>query len=80
MIPRIFLNIAEQTMDQMQLARLSFKDRIHREWEQSKDLPRKKKKAKRKELLFDLAIADYNPLDYDYNEMKKMFNIIREDK
>jgi hypothetical protein len=77
MIPQYFLDLAERTMDDMEFARQAFKSRIKEEWEQSKYLPRKKKKAKRKSLLIDSAIANYNILDYDYSEMKNLFKVLK---
>ena len=42
-----------------------WKDRIRKQWEESKNFPRKKKKRVRKELLIDWSIACWNPFD-DY--------------
>ena len=40
-----------------------WKRRILAEWEESKSLPRKAKKRKRKELNLDWSIACYDPFD-----------------
>ena len=40
-----------------------WKERIKKEWEESKKLPRKKKKQKRKELLVDWNIANWDPFN-----------------
>jgi hypothetical protein len=42
-----------------------WKERILKEWEESKNLPRKKKKQRRKELLLDWSFATYNPFKLD---------------
>ena len=52
-------------MSQMEANMDEWKDRIRKEWENSKNYPRKKKKRVRKELLLDWSIANWNPLD-DY--------------
>ena len=40
-----------------------WKARILKEWENSSNYPRKKKKAVRKSLLLDWSIASWNPMD-----------------
>jgi hypothetical protein len=42
-----------------------WKDRIREQWEESKKLPRKKKKLVRKELLLDYSFACYDPFDME---------------
>lgn len=37
------------------------KERILKEWDESKKLPRKKKKKRRKELLLDWQLANWEP-------------------
>lgn len=39
------------------------KERILKEWENSKNYPRKKKKRVRKELLIEWSFANYNPFE-----------------
>ena len=58
-----FLNMALKTYDDIQIARERFKERIKKEWEESKKLPQKKKKAIRKRLLMEWSIANYDPYD-----------------
>ena len=41
-----------------------WKERIKQQWHDSKSLPRKQKKAKRKELNLDWSIANYNPFNF----------------
>jgi hypothetical protein len=41
-----------------------WKERIKQQWRDSKSLPRKQKKAKRKELNLDWSIANYNPFNF----------------
>jgi len=41
-----------------------WKERIKQQWQESKSLPRKQKKAKRKELNLDWSIANYNPFNF----------------
>ena len=42
----------------------TWKERIKREFRESMNLPRKKKKQKRKELQLDWNIANYDPFKY----------------
>jgi len=42
----------------------NWKDDILRKWDESKNLPRKKKKAIRKHLQFDWSLACYKPFDH----------------
>ena len=48
----------QQEMDSMREER---KELILKRWEESKKMPRKKKKKIRKELLLDWSIANYDP-------------------
>jgi hypothetical protein len=41
-----------------------WKEKIKKEWKESVNLPRKKKKLKRKELWLDWQIASWEPLKY----------------
>lgn len=50
-------------MDTMEVNQKEWQDRILRQWEESKNFPRKKKKKVRKELLVDWAIASWSPFD-----------------
>lgn len=43
-----------------------WKERLRREWQESKNLPRKQKKAKRKELELDWQIASWDPFDFNF--------------
>jgi hypothetical protein len=47
-------------MDAMQE---DWKERILKQWEESKKMPRKKKKKIRKELLLEWSIANYDPFN-----------------
>lgn len=51
-------------MVEMKKRNEEWKERILKEWDESKNLPRKKKKAKRKELKVDWAVANWNILDF----------------
>lgn len=42
----------------------NWKERIKKEWKESVNLPRKKKKLKRKELWLDWKAASWEPLKY----------------
>jgi hypothetical protein len=54
-------------MNQMEANMDEWKDRIRKEWENSKNYPRKKKKRVRKELLLDWSIANWSPFgDYKF--------------
>ena len=58
-----FLGMVLDQIDKMDEAKETFRDRVIKEWEESKKLPRKKKKAKRKELLLDWGIANWEPFE-----------------
>jgi len=53
-------------MADMEARNEQWKDEILQKWEDSKKLPRKKKKQRRKELLLDWSIASWSPFQ-DYN-------------
>ena len=60
---RQFLAMAIGQYEVTKMAQEKWKDRIIKEWEESKKLPRKKKKQKRKELLLDWTFASYDPFN-----------------
>jgi len=62
-----FLEMALNQIEQIDEAKESFKERILKDWEETKNLPRKKKKAKRKNLNLQWQIANYEPFE-GYNE------------
>lgn len=70
-----FMAMAIDTMNQIDEARSSFKERILKEWEESKNLPRKKKKAKRKQLNVNWQIANWELFE-GYNESIDLFRRI----
>lgn len=47
----------------MEVNQEQWKDEIREKWEQSKKLPRKKKKRERRSLLLDWAFASWSPYD-----------------
>jgi len=47
----------------MELNQKQWKEDIRQKWEESKKLPRKKKKEERKSLLIEWSIASWSPLD-----------------
>lgn len=53
------------------------KERLRKEWEDTKSMPRKLKKRRRKEILVDWAIADYDVLggvtDEELDDCLEMF-------
>ena len=57
------INLTFTMRTEMEANMEEWKDRIRKEWEESKKFPRKKKKRVRKELLLDWSIACWNPLD-----------------
>ena len=48
-------------MTTSQLNMIDFKERIRQRWKESINMPRKKKKRVRKELLLDWQIANWDP-------------------
>ncbi len=52
-------------MSEMQEARELKLEEIKQAWEDSKNLPRKKKKQRRKELKIDWSIFSWNPFEYN---------------
>jgi len=58
-----YLTFGLQSYHQMESNMEEWKDRIRKQWEESKKMPRKMKKRVRKELLLDWAIANYDPFD-----------------
>lgn len=50
----------QANMDAMQE---DWQERILKQWEESKKMPRKKKKRVRKELLLEWSIANYDPFN-----------------
>jgi len=60
---RTYLQIMSQTLCDLAEAKASMKERIFREWEESKKLPWKKKKRKRRELRLDWCLLQYNPFE-----------------
>ena len=47
----------------MELNQKQWKEDIRQKWEESKKLPRKKKKEERKTLIIEWSIASWSPLD-----------------
>lgn len=60
-----YLAVGLTMMNQMESGMEEWKERIRKEWENSKNYPRKKKKRVRKELLLDWSFANWSPFD-DY--------------
>jgi hypothetical protein len=61
----LFRSLSENYRDEiifMDLAREEWKDHIKKEWIESRNLPRKRKKQKRKELQLDWNFANYDIL------------------
>ena len=58
-----FLEMVLDQIDKMDEAKEAFRDRVIKEWKESKKLPRKKKKAKRKELLLNWEITNWEPFE-----------------
>ena len=52
-----------------------WKDRLRSEWEETKKMPRKMKKRRRKEIIFDWHLASYDPFGMDkmLNEFNEFF-------
>lgn len=58
-----YLGLAMGMMDTMEINQERWKDEILEKWEQSKKMPRKKKKRVRKELLIDWSFASWSPFN-----------------
>jgi hypothetical protein len=58
-----FLMMGLQSMNEMKTQQEEWKDRLLKEWEESKKMPRKLKKKRRKEILIDWSIANYDPFN-----------------
>lgn len=57
----MFVNMGMSVLYDMECARDEWKERIIKDWQKTFDMPRKMKKARRKELLRDWSIACYDP-------------------
>lgn len=58
-----FLMMGLQSMNEMKTRQEEWKDRLRQEWQETKKMPRKMKKRRRKELLLDWSIACYDPFN-----------------
>jgi hypothetical protein len=58
------LGMASMMAAEMQYQQDEWKDRIRKQWKESRNLPRKKKKALRKSLLVNWSIACWNPMEF----------------
>ena len=58
------VQIGLSMMANLDTERKEWKDRILKEWDNSKNYPRKKKKKTRKYLEIEWRIACYNPLNF----------------
>jgi hypothetical protein len=56
----LFAGILLEQIAATQSKQKEWKERILKEWEETKNLPRKKKKQRRKELRLDWSIATYD--------------------
>lgn len=59
-----YFRMAMAMVETMKLQQLEWQERIRKEWHNSKNYPRKKKKAVRKELLLEWNIACYDPFNF----------------
>lgn len=61
-----YMNIASEIADDLFMVKdkqKEWKERIIHDWEKTYTMPRKMKKARRKELLLDWSIACYDPFE-----------------
>lgn len=58
-------NIVLSDMEDTKAKNDEWKKRIKEDWKKTYNMPRKKKKARRKELLLDWSFACYDPFDID---------------
>ena len=59
-----YMSMALTMLEDMKTQQEAYKKRILSQWEDSRNLPRKKKKALRKRLQLEWSIACYNPLEF----------------
>lgn len=55
-----------QSMNEIEERNEQWKERLRKEWQETKKMPRKMKKRRRKEILIDWSIANWSP----FNEYK----------
>lgn len=61
------LMMGMQAMNQIEANTEEWKDRLRKEWQETKNMPRKMKKRRRKEILIDWSIANWSPFnDYTF--------------
>ena len=61
-----FLAMGLQTIDKIKTQQEEWKERLLNEWEETKKMPRKMKKQRRKEILIDWSIANWCSPFNDY--------------
>lgn len=62
-----FLMMGLQMQKQMEANMEEWKDRLRQEWQETKKMPRKMKKRRRKEILLDWTIANWSSFnDYTF--------------
>jgi hypothetical protein len=67
-----YLSFGLTMLSDMKRQNKAWKDRIRKQWKESQNLPRKKKKSVRKNLLLEWQIANYDPMglyDNDFDEI-----------
>lgn len=70
-----YLSFGLTMLSNMKKQNQMWKDRIRRQWKESQNFPRKKKKMVRKNLLLEWQIANYDPMGLDNINLDEIFDI-----
>lgn len=70
-----YLSYGVMMLIDMKLQNQQWKERIHKQWKESQNFPRKKKKSVRKNLLLEWQIACYDPMGLNEINVDEMLNI-----
>lgn len=73
-----YLSFGLTMLSDMNKQNQMWKDRIRKQWKESQNLPRKKKKMVRKNLLLEWQIANYDPFGLDDINVDDISEIISE--
>lgn len=71
-----FLSIGITMLKDMKASNELWKDRIRKQWKESQNYPRKKKKKVRKKLMFEWQIANYDPMGLDKYNFDEIFQLL----
>ena len=60
-----FIGMAMGIAGSIKAGQDKWKDRLRKEWQETKTMPRKMKKRRRKEIMLDWSFASYDPFGLD---------------